>query len=170
MPTKSALTSCTLYQSIIHVTAQRHITFPSKKTQPETRPRKCTAAVRCNSISSSLLSMYLFVNLLRSLQCKQISIDIKGISTYTQTKKKRPLFMVLNLSIQLRCCNKNKTKMLINLRHTKNSTYLVFSSDLEGLLNLMCTQLFPLSSEGNHQNVTHFTLNGNQKRLTIKNI
>ena len=32
---------------------------------------------------------------------------------YTQTKKKRPIFMVLYLSIQLRCCNKNKTKMLI---------------------------------------------------------
>ena len=33
--------------------------------------------------------------------------------SYTQTKKKRPIFMVLYLSIQLRCCNKNKTKMLI---------------------------------------------------------
>ena len=32
---------------------------------------------------------------------------------YTQTKKKRPIFMVLCLSIQLRCCNKNKTKMFI---------------------------------------------------------
>ena len=32
---------------------------------------------------------------------------------YTQTKKKRPIFMVLYLSIQLRCRNKNKTKMFI---------------------------------------------------------
>ena len=32
---------------------------------------------------------------------------------YTQTKKKRPIFMVLYLSIQLRCCNKIKTKMII---------------------------------------------------------
>ena len=39
---------------------------------------------------------------------------------YTQTKKKRPIFMVLYLSIQLRCCNKNKTKMLIKrLTHKK---------------------------------------------------
>ena len=28
-------------------------------------------------------------------------------------KKKRPIFMVLYLSIQLRCCNKNQTKVLI---------------------------------------------------------
>ena len=52
---------------------------------------------------------------------------------YTQTKKKRPIFMVLYLSIQLRCCNKNKT-------------FFFLSSDLEELLNLMCTQLFLLSS------------------------
>ena len=32
---------------------------------------------------------------------------------YTQTKKKRPIFMLLCFSIQLRCCNKNKTKMLV---------------------------------------------------------
>ena len=30
---------------------------------------------------------------------------------YTQTKKKRPIFMVLYPSIQLICRNKNKTKM-----------------------------------------------------------
>ena len=31
---------------------------------------------------------------------------------YTQTKKKRPIFMVLYLSTQLRCRNKNKNKMI----------------------------------------------------------
>ena len=69
---------------------------------------------------------------------------VKGI--YTQTKKKRPIFMVLYLSIQLRCCNKNKTKIFIKRLTHKNNKYLVFSSDLEELLNLMCTQLFPISS------------------------
>ena len=68
------------------------------------------------------------------------------ICIYTQTKKKHPIFMVLYLSIQLRCCNKNKTKMLIKRpTHKKNGNYLILSSDLEGL-NQMCTQLFPLSS------------------------
>ena len=61
-------------------------------------------------------------------------------------KKKRPIFMVLYISIQLGCCNKNKTKMLIKRPTHKNGIYLILSSDLEGLLNLMCTQLFPLSS------------------------
>ena len=32
---------------------------------------------------------------------------------YTQTKKKRPIFMALYLSIWLRCCNKNKPKIFI---------------------------------------------------------
>ena len=41
-------------------------------------------------------------------------------SIYTQTKKKRPIFMVLYLSIQLRCCNKNKTKMFIKRPTHKN--------------------------------------------------
>ena len=40
--------------------------------------------------------------------------------TYTQTKKKRPIFMVLYLSIQLRCCHKNKTKMFIKRPTYKN--------------------------------------------------
>ena len=54
--------------------------------------------------------------------------------------------MVLYLSIQLRYCNKNKTKILIKRPIHKNGNYLILSSDLEGLLNLMCTQLFPISS------------------------
>ena len=65
---------------------------------------------------------------------------------YTQTKKNRPIFMVLYLSIQLRCCSTNKTKMLIKRPTHKNGNYLILSSNLEGLLNLMHTQLFPLSS------------------------
>ena len=41
------------------------------------------------------------------------------IITYTQTKKKRPIFMVLYLSIQLSCCNKHIAKMFIKCRtHT----------------------------------------------------
>ena len=39
--------------------------------------------------------------------------DVNIYLLYTQTKKLRPIFMVLYLSIQLRCCNKNKTKMFI---------------------------------------------------------
>ena len=42
---------------------------------------------------------------------------------------------------------KIKQKCLSNVRHTKNGNYLILSSDLEELLNLMCTQLFPSSSE-----------------------
>ena len=54
--------------------------------------------------------------------------------------------MVLYLSIQVRCCNKNKTKMVIKRPTHKKGNYLILSSCLEELLNLMCTQLFPLSS------------------------
>ena len=41
------------------------------------------------------------------------------ICIYTQTKKKRPIFMVLYLSIQLRYRKKNKTKMSIKRRTHK---------------------------------------------------
>ena len=41
-----------------------------------------------------------------------------GLS-FTQTKKKRPIFMVLYLSIQLRYRNKTKTKMFIKRRTHK---------------------------------------------------
>ena len=34
--------------------------------------------------------------------------------------------MVLYLSIQLRCPNKNKPKCLSNVRHTKNGNYFIF--------------------------------------------
>ena len=54
--------------------------------------------------------------------------------------------MVLYLSIQLRCRNKNQPKCLSNVGHTKIGNYLILSFYHEGLLNLMCTQLFPLSS------------------------
>ena len=41
---------------------------------------------------------------------------------------------------------KIKPKCLSNVRHTNNGNYLILSSDFKELLNLMCTQLFPLSS------------------------
>ena len=78
---------------------------------------------------------------------KARTLNIPRPTKYTQTKKKkkkkkkRPIFMVLYLSIQLRCHNKNKTKYLSNVGHTK-----LVTSCVEGLLNLMCTQLFPLPS------------------------
>ena len=40
---------------------------------------------------------------------------------------------------------KIKPKCLSNVGHTKIGNCLILSSYLEGLLNLMCTQLFPLS-------------------------
>ena len=42
------------------------------------------------------------------------------IAKYTQTKKLRPIFMVLYLSNQLRYRNKNKTKTFIKRRTLKN--------------------------------------------------
>ena len=72
--------------------------------------------------------------------------DTRQLQKYTPTKKKPPIFMVLYLSIKLRCCNKNKTKMFFKRTTYQNGNYLILSSDLEELLNLMCTQLFPLSS------------------------
>ena len=54
--------------------------------------------------------------------------------------------MVLYLSIQLRYRNKNKTKMFIKRRTHKIGNYFILSSYLEELLNLIGTQLFPLSS------------------------
>ena len=41
---------------------------------------------------------------------------------------------------------KIKPKCLSNVGHTKIGNYLILSPNLKGLLNLMCTQLFPLSS------------------------
>ena len=41
---------------------------------------------------------------------------------------------------------KIKPKCLSNVGHTKIGNYLILSSYLVGLLDLMCTQLFPLSS------------------------
>ena len=77
--------------------------------------------------------------------------------------------MVLYLSIQLRCCYKNITKKFIKRPTYKNGNYLILSFDIEELLKLICTQLFfHYHQEVNHQNVTHFTLNGNQKRPTMK--
>ena len=45
------------------------------------------------------------------------------IYTYTQPKKKRLIFIVLYLSIDLRYCNKNKTKMFIKRSTHKNDNY-----------------------------------------------
>ena len=58
--------------------------------------------------------------------------------------------MVLYLSIQLRLryCYENKPKCLIlfiKSQTDKNGNYLICSSYLEVLLNLMCTQLFSIS-------------------------
>ena len=47
--------------------------------------------------------------------------------------------------VQLRCCNKNKNKLFIKRPTSKNGDKLILSSDREELLNLMCTQFFPLS-------------------------
>ena len=41
----------------------------------------------------------------------------------------------------------NKNKMFIKRPTHKHGNYSILSSDLEELLNLMCTQLFPLSPE-----------------------
>ena len=77
--------------------------------------------------------------------------------------------MALYLSIQLRCLNKNKTKNVYQTSDTQNLVIIRFlSSYLEGLLNFMCTQLFHNHQEVNQQNVKHFTLNGDQKRPTMK--
>ena len=53
-------------------------------------------------------------------------LKINQGSYYTQTKKKRPIFMVLYLSIQLRFRNKNHTKMFIKRRTYLNGNYLIF--------------------------------------------
>ena len=77
--------------------------------------------------------------------------------------------MVLYLSIQLRCCNRNKNQNVYQTSDTqKNGYHLLVSSYLQELLNLMCTQLFHYHQEVNHLNVTHLTLNGNKKRPTMK--
>ena len=73
---------------------------------------------------------------------------------YTQTKEIRPIFMVLYLLIQLRCCSKkNKPTWLSNVRHTN------FGSE---------NSSFHYQQKVHHQNVTHFTLNGNHERPTMK--
>ena len=81
-----------------------------------------------------------------SAKKKVSGVHIEQNVIYTQTKKKRPIFTVLYLSIQLRCCNKSNTKMFIKRPTHKNGNYLILSSDLEELLNLMCIQIFPLFS------------------------
>ena len=65
--------------------------------------------------------------------------------------------MVLYLPTQLRCRNKNQTKLFIKRRtHQKLVIILFLSSYLEGLLNLKCTQLFfYYHQEVNHQDEAH---------------
>ena len=95
--------------------------------------------------------------------------DLQYFYTYTQTKKKRPFFMVLYLSIQLRCRNKNKTKMFIKRRTHKNWLLLIFYLlFLKGYWTLCAHSFFHYHQEVNQQNVTHFTLKGNQNRPTMK--
>ena len=88
---------------------------------------------------------------------------------YTQTKKKRPIFMVLYLSIQLRFCNKNKTKMLIKRpTHKKLVVIWFYLLIFKGYWTSCAHSFFHYYREVNHQNVIHFTLNGKQKRPTMK--
>ena len=41
------------------------------------------------------------------------NLKVKMAHWYTQTKKKRPISTLLYLSIQLRCCNKNKNQNVV---------------------------------------------------------
>ena len=75
-----------------------------------------------------------------------LKLHFMSSSLYTQTKKKRPFFMVLYLSIQLRCWNKKTQNVYQTSGTQKNGNYLILSLYLEGLLNQMCAQFFPLSS------------------------
>ena len=50
-----------------------------------------------------------------------VKMALQFIYIYTQTKKKTPIFMVLYLSIQLRCYTKNKTKM--SIKHPTHKTW-----------------------------------------------
>ena len=53
-------------------------------------------------------------------------------------------------------------------RLTHKNCYLILSSYLEELLNLKRNQLFHYHQKVDHQNVTNFTLNGNQEHQTMK--
>ena len=76
--------------------------------------------------------------------------------------------MVLYLSIQLRCRSKNIQKCLSNVRHTKNGSYWFYFLIWKSYLTLSENSSFHYNQQVGHQNVTHFTLNGNQERPTMK--
>ena len=88
---------------------------------------------------------------------------------YTQAKKKRPFFMVLYLSIQLRCPHKIIPKCFPNARHTNIGNCLIFSSYPGGLCE---KQLFPSSkasqSSKRDKYVTLVTLNDSHERQKTK--
>ena len=98
-----------------------------------------------------------------------LNIICTQLYIYTQTKKIRPIFMVLYLLIQLRCLNKIYAKMFIK-RPTYKSWYsfdFIFLSGrvIEPRVN---NSSFHYHQQVDHQNATHFTLNGNQERPTMK--
>ena len=77
-----------------------------------------------------------------------LTTDLQPV-IYTQTKKKRPIFMVLYLTIQLRCYNKNKTKMFIKRRTHKNWLLIdfifvswVFEPNVQTAFSIIIRKLF----------------------------
>ena len=93
----------------------------------------------------------------------------KWAQTYTQTKKKRPIFMVLYFLIQLRCRNKKISQNVFQTSDTQKLVIIWFLLlILKGYWTLCAHSFLHQQQEVNHQNVIHFTLNGSQKRPTMK--
>ena len=73
-------------------------------------------------------------------------LKLMGMKTHSNKKETSDFHGTVSFDPVKGVVTKIKQKCLSNVRHTKNGNYLILSSDLEELLNLMCTQLFPSSS------------------------
>ena len=111
----SPLFSPNVYIFSLNLFMKYYITFVDLSSSPT------VTRLTCDPICITLNEYYTTFDLEYPLSSPTVYTSITCSSTctplhqtlYTQTKKKRLIFMVLYLSIQLRCCNKNKTKMFI---------------------------------------------------------
>ena len=72
------------------------------------------------------------------MQSFQLSFIAVTLYSYILKKKKRPIFMILYLLIQLRCRKKKQNPNVYQTSDTQKFVFFkILSSYLEGLLNLM---------------------------------
>ena len=77
--------------------------------------------------------------------CKERNCITHPFLIYSNKKVTSDFYGTLSIN-PVKMSHKNKPKCFSNVGHIKIGNYFILSSNHEGLLSLMCTQLFPLSS------------------------